>query len=159
LDQFRDDFLRRAVAAATAAGHIFPEYAACEAALESGWGLSLLALRGNNLFGQKQAHPVPRGAATLTLPTREYLHGAWVAVEAAWVKFPDWSACFRGRMELLERLGQVYPHYEAALAATSGECFIEEVSKSWSTDPGRAGKVLSVYDCHRAAFGPVPEAA
>lgn len=148
----QDDFLTRAAAAARTSGHLFPEYAACEAALESGWGMSHLAVEANNLFGQKQAHPPLAGTDTLSMPTREFLHGAWVVVQANWVKFPDWASCFRERMALLRSLGEAYPHYKAALGAVSGEQFITEVSKTWSTDPDRAGKVLSVYDAHRAAF-------
>ena len=148
----QDDFLTKAAAAARASGHLFPEYAACEAALESGWGMSHLAVEANNLFGQKQAHPPLPGTDTVSLPTREFLHGAWVVVQANWVKFPDWAACFKERMALLQSLSEVWPHYKTALSATTGEQFITEVSKTWSTDPARAGKVLSVYDFHRAAF-------
>jgi flagellum-specific peptidoglycan hydrolase FlgJ len=148
----QDEFLAKAAAAARAAGHLFPDYAACEAALESGWGLSHLATEANNLFGQKQAHPPLPATETLFLPTREFLHGAWVAVQANWVRFPDWSACFRERMALLHSLAGSWPNYRAALAATTGEQFIAEVSRTWSTDPQRAGNVLDVYDHHRAAF-------
>ncbi len=148
----QNEFLLKAVAAARAAGHLFPEYAACEAALESGWGLSHLAVEANNLFGQKQAHPPLPNTETMALPTREFLHGAWVAVQANWVRFPDWASCFRERMALLRALADAWPNYAAALRATSGEQFITEVSRTWSTDPQRAGKVLAVYDCHRAAF-------
>ena len=74
----QDDFLSRAFEAARGAGHVFPEFAACEAALESAWGTSRLALEANNLFGQKQSHP-PLGES-LNVPTKEYLHGAWVWV-------------------------------------------------------------------------------
>ena len=150
----QDEFLARAAAAARAAGHLFPDYAACEAALESGWGLSHLAVAANNLFGQKQAHPPLAGTATIALPTREFLHGVWVATQAQWVSFPDWSACFRERMALLHSLADAWPHYRAALAADTGEQFIAEVSRTWSTDPARAGKVLDLYDHHRAAFAP-----
>jgi hypothetical protein len=69
----QDDFLLKACEAARTAGHVFPEYAACEAALESAWGMSRLAVEANNLFGQKQSHP-PLGES-LDLPTKEYLHG------------------------------------------------------------------------------------
>jgi flagellum-specific peptidoglycan hydrolase FlgJ len=148
----QEEFLTKAAEAARAAGHLYPEYAACEAALESGWGLSHLAVEANNLFGQKQAHPALAGTGTLSLPTREFLHGAWVAVEANWVKFADWASCFRERMALLRSLSEAYPNYKTALAAKTGEQFVAEVSKTWSTDPGRAGKVLAVYDCHRAAL-------
>jgi flagellum-specific peptidoglycan hydrolase FlgJ len=148
----QETFLRKAAAAARAAGHIFPDYAACEAALESGWGQSHLATGANNLFGQKQAHPPLAGTETLSLPTREFLHGAWVSVQANWVSFPDWSSCFRERMSLLRSLANGYPAYGEALAATTGEQFVTLVSRSWSTDPARAGKVLAVHDSHRPAF-------
>ncbi len=153
----QDEFLLKATAAARAAGHLFPDYAACEVALESGWGLSQLAVEANNLFGQKQAHPPLAGTETLNLPTREFLHGAWVTVQAAWVKFPDWESCFRERMALLRSLAAAWPNYGAALQATTGEQFITEVSRTWSTDPARAGKVLAVYDYHRAVFATLPQ--
>ncbi|MHB1021496.1 MAG: glucosaminidase domain-containing protein [Acidobacteriaceae bacterium] len=146
------EFLQKAMDAARKAGHIWPEYAACEAALESGWGRSKLAMEADNLFGQKQSHPPFEGTATLPLPTREFLHGSWVTVQANWAKFTDWQQCFTARMELLRRLSRAYPHYAAALAAKTGEEYVVEVSKSWSTDPDRAGKVLAVHDVHREVF-------
>ena len=152
-------FLARAYRAAQSAHHIFPAYAACEAALESGWGRSHLAVEANNLFGQKQSHPPLTGTETITMPTREYLHDHWMTVSANWTKFSDWSACFRARMALLERLSRAYPHYEVALKATSGEQYVAAVSQSWSTDPARAGKVLAVYDAHVAAFQDTQRAA
>ena len=142
------EFLKKAAAAARAAGHIFPEYAACEAALESAWGSSTLAVKANNLFGQKQSHP-PRGAS-LALPTREFLGGAWITVSAQWLMFDGWQSCFAERMAVLRRLQSAYPHYGAALLAQTGEDFIENVSKSWSTDPARATKVMSVFRKHFA---------
>ena len=142
---FQDDFLRKAASAARAAGHPFPEYAACEAALESAWGQSGLATRANNLFGQKQSRPPLDGTGTLSLPTREFLGGVWVTVNANWVLFTDWSTCFNARMRLLQGASRKYPHYAAALAATTGEEFVREVSQTWSTDPARANKVLSIY--------------
>ncbi len=152
MGQLQRDFLEKAYAAACAADHIFPEYAACEAALESAWGQSRLAVEANNLFGQKQSHPPLKGTGTITLPTREFLRRQWVTVNANWVKFATWADCFRARMDLLERLSEAYPHYAAALLAHSGAEFATEVSKSWSTDPGRAAKVLAVHEEHRAAF-------
>lgn len=143
------DFLTRAATAARQGGHIFPEMAACEAALESGWGLSRLSRLANNLFGQKQDRGRSEGVGTLALPTREYLHGRWVVVDAFWVKFPDWSAAFAGRMEILRALSSEFPSYAHALQATSPEQFVQLVSERWSTDPERARKVLSIYDEHQ----------
>ena len=133
-----------------AAGHVFPEFAACEAALESAWGQSRLATEANNLFGQKQSHP-PVGEG-LQLPTKEYAHGAWLTVPALWVKFADWQECFAARMALLARLGHAYPAYSAALAAKDGKDFVTLVSRRWSTDPRRAEKVLAVWQAHHSVL-------
>ncbi len=151
------EFLAKAVFAAHGAGHVWPDFAACEAALESAWGGSELAVQANNLFGQKQSHPPRAGTRTLILPTREFLHDAWVTVQAEWVKFPDWDASFAGRMRLLEDLAGRYPHYAEALAATTGEAYVTAVSKSWSTDPQRAAKVLAVHRQHFGMSGVIGE--
>lgn len=153
-----NDFLQKALQAATQAKHVFPEYAACEVALESGWGKSNLAIKGNNLFGRKQSKvPV---FETLELPTHEWQHGEMVPTVAQWVKYPDWPSCFDDRMALLRRLsvatdkdGQlIFPEYLAALNSETGEDFISHVSTTWSTDPDRAKKVLEIYAAHKSAF-------
>ncbi len=137
-------FLQRATQEAIRANHPFPRMAACEAALESSWGNSELAREDNNLFGMKQhAHPI---YLTHNLPTREFLNGEWKVCQSSWVKYPDWRACFADRLVTLERLSNAYPHYKAALDAQDARTYIAEVSKTWSTDPARADKVLSVYE-------------
>lgn len=151
----QSEFLAKASAAARAAGHVFPEMAACEAALESGWGHSRLAEEANNLFGQKQDAGRNEGVGTLAMPTREFLRGEWVTVEAEWVKFADWQASFAGRMEILRALSAEYATYAAALRARTPEQFVQLVSERWSTDPRRAAKVVEIYDAHRAVLAVV----
>ena len=148
----QDTFLRQATAAAHAAGHIFPEYAACEAALESNWGQSRLAREAHNLFGQKQSVPALPGTLTVALATQEFLRGQWVAVPAQWACFRTVEACFRARMALLQRLQHSYAGYSRALHAATGEQFVEEVSRVWSTDPGRAAKALAIHRQHIASL-------
>lgn len=139
-------FLDRASDAAIAANHPFPRMAAAEAALESAWGKSSLAMQDNNLFGTKQhTHPV---WDSINLPTREFEKGSWITVEAAWVKYPDWAACFNDRLATLMRLSPTYPHYMAALRARDAETYVREVSQTWSTDPNRAAKCISIYDAY-----------
>jgi len=60
--------------------------------------------------------------------------------------YPDWQTCFEDRMATLRRLCLVYPHYLAALNAGSATTYVNEVSRTWSTDPERANKVLAIYD-------------
>ena len=129
--------------AAGRANHIFPAMAASEAALESEWGQSALFRDGLNAFGMKQhKHPI---YGTLNLPTKEYLGGEWEVVEASWVKYDTLEECFEDRMATLKRLQNTYPHYAAALAATDAVTFVTEVSKTWSSDPNRASKVIAIY--------------
>ena len=136
----KHDFFAKAISAALAAGHIFPEYAVCEAALESAWGESQLAHQANNLFGQKAGFTEAK-AETIQLQTREFLHGHWFTVPALWPKFADWTESFKARMELL-RGSHLYAN---AMDAENGEQFVTCVSKVWSTDPHRSYTVLLIF--------------
>lgn len=136
-------FITNCIAEARSSGHIFPEMAACEAALESTYGTSLLAIKGLNLFGVKQhSHPI---YGSISLMTREYVNLQVESVMVEWVSYPTLRDCFEDRMRTLQRLSAVFPHYNAALHATTAEEYVTEVSKTWSTDPARAQKVLSIF--------------
>lgn len=134
--------------AAKTAGHIFPEMAACEAAVESAWGSSELARADHNLFGCKQHnHPI---YGTVQIPTREFLNARWVTVDANWVKYPDDTASFADRMQTLRTLSLMYPSYVEALAAEDPFSYVTNVSRTWSTDPNRAEKCIEIYRAHKA---------
>jgi flagellum-specific peptidoglycan hydrolase FlgJ len=140
----KGDFFTQALAAAKASGHIWPDFACCEAAEESRFGNSQLAQEADNLFGQKTPSQPPPGWAypVVVIPTHEVEHGELVEVShQSWPKFPDWETSFRERMNLLKRLSA----YAPALAATSGVDFINLVSPVWASDPARAGNVLAIY--------------
>lgn len=148
------EFLDKAALAAKSAGHIFPEMAACEAALESGFGKSGLATVDNNLFGMKQhLHPI---YGTANLPTKEFENGEWVTVVAHWINYPGWPQCFDDRMSTLKRLAPAkgFEHYANALAAKDAETYVKEVSAKWSTDPHRADKVLAIWKEYAALCNP-----
>lgn len=154
MNDAQKNFLAKASAEAAKISHPFPMMAACEAALESNWGNSALARDANNLFGMKQhAHPV---YGTMNLPTREFVglandtqdgkQDGWITVTAHWVEYPDWASCFADRLATLQRLSNALPHYKAALEAVDPITYVTEVSKSWSTDPARAEKVISIFN-------------
>lgn len=136
-------WLLQTASAASRSAHVWPQYAACEAAIESGFGQSGLARMDNNLFGMKQHKHAVYG--THNLPTKEFENGEWITTTAAWVSYPDVESCFADRMATLNRLASTFPHYAAALDAKTGEDYVREVSQTWSTDPQRADKVLRIY--------------
>jgi flagellum-specific peptidoglycan hydrolase FlgJ len=144
MTQAEIDFLKNAEHEANLADHVFPSMAACEAALESRYGTSGLAADGNNLFGMKQHRHAEYG--TLALPTREFQNGEWVVIDADFIKYPEMADCFRDRMATLLRLAPVYSNYHYALIAATPESYVQSVSKTWSTDPGRAAVCIQIYD-------------
>ena len=137
--------------AALASKHIFPEAAAAEACLESTWATSKLYVQGLNIFGEKQDARHPR-YDTLSMLTKEYMNNIWKTVNAQWVKYPTVADSFDDRMQTLFRLAPLkgYEHYKAALAATTPEQYLTEVSAKWSTDPERGAKCISIMHLHRA---------
>jgi flagellum-specific peptidoglycan hydrolase FlgJ len=151
MDAEHIEIIEQWAAQAKDAGHPFPEAAACEAALESAYGKSYLAVHGLNLFGMKQ-HKQPL-FDTLTLPTREATgkkdllgNPIFVTIEAPFIKYPSLKDCFADRLATLKRLANDtdFVRYKIALNATTAEDFVTNVSKKWSTDPNRGTKVLGI---------------
>lgn len=162
MKNYNKQFIDKAADAADQAHHPFKVMAACEAALESGYGTSFLAVKDNNLFGMKQHyHPV---YGTHSLPTREFIGIAkeqsmgapdgkldgWISIMAAWVSYPGWKECFEDRVNTLLRLApqKGFEHYNNALHAPDPITYIKEVSSKWSTDPDRAIKVINIYNLY-----------
>lgn len=120
-------------------------FTVAQAALESAWGESKLALAGHNLFGVK-AGKLWTGE-TLTLPTREYLNGQWVTVNAAWRKYPDWLSSINDHASFLTR----QPRYRKALAGQrSSADFAHQIQLAgYATDPQYAAKLCQIIRKHK----------
>lgn len=140
--------LSRVYAAARTAQVPFPDAQACEVMVETTWMTSELGVRYNNLFGMKQ-HAKPL-YATVNLPTSEFIGGKWVVQHDDFVSYPTLEASFQDRTTTLQVLAPTYPHYAAALAATTPEGFLTQVSLSWSTGPTRGATCIDILHAHRA---------
>lgn len=170
-----EQFLVDMAGYASAANHCFPEYAACEAAVETAWGTSSGFKEGANVFGNKQrAKPVYQ---TLSLTTWEVVNGQRVNQVANFIKFPDVVTAFKFRMDTLRQFMAIYA---PAIKAQTGEQFVRNVSGAfievepgagkytyqftdgwyqwtkprWATDPNRANVVLEIYNAHKLVFDP-----
>jgi flagellum-specific peptidoglycan hydrolase FlgJ len=139
--------LAKVYAAAVQSCCLFPEAQACEAMVETSWMTTVLGYVDHNLFGTKQhEHPI---YGTVNLPTKEFINSNWIVVNAAFVLYPDFASCFADRMATLNRLAPEYPHYAAALAATTPEEFLTQVSLTWSTGPTRGEQCIEILHAHQ----------
>jgi flagellum-specific peptidoglycan hydrolase FlgJ len=132
-----------AARASAAISKIPASFTVAEGALESGWGGSQLCTQAFNLFGVK-ADPSWTGPI-FVLPTREYLDGQWVMVQAKWRKYSDWLGSIRDHAEFL----LTNPRYRGAFAYTSGATFAMAIAAAgYATDPDYASKIVSIIKAH-----------
>lgn len=114
-----------------------------EAALESGWGKSRLAIDGHNLFGVKA--DASWHGDVLTMNTRECIKGQWVMVQARWRKYADWLACIDDHAAFL----LTNARYREAFTCRNVTAFTQAVAAAgYATDPDYAGKILAVIRAH-----------
>lgn len=67
-----------------------------QAIIESNWGKSGLAVKGNNLFGIKGTY----NGQSITMPTTEYYNGVKTRVNAAFRKYPSWQESINDHSKL-----------------------------------------------------------
>ena len=128
---------------------LFPSVLLAQAALESGWGQSILANKFNNLFGIK-ADKSWKGE-TVILPTREVLNGKTVTIEQPFRVYSNASDSFSDRNKFLKK----NPRYTKAgvfEAKTPESQAIALQTAGYATDPGYAAaiiKIINTYDLKR----------
>ena len=118
-------------------------FVVADAALESGWGKSLLSVKGFNLFGVKADQSW--AGETLAMQTREYVNGQWVIVPALWRKYPDWLGSISDHAKFL----LTNPRYKSCFASKTGVAFALAVQVAgYATDPDYASKLVSIIGQH-----------
>lgn len=135
------EFMAEAFAAAKASGHIFPGWAACEAAQDSKFGSIAAAVKANNLFGFRV--PAKLGPGTLSVRIEE-AKKSWSVLQ-----FPSWEACFRHRAEWIRRA----PMFYLARRAKTGERYIAAMNDLASNPAVYGREVTAIYTSHEALLG------
>ena len=123
---------------------IFTSISLAQAALESDFGQSELAVKAHNLYGVKAAS----GQPSVKMPTKEYQNGSWVTIEASFVSYSSWQASMLAHAQLLRQgtswnKGQ-YAHVLAA--KTYQEAAKGLVTDGYATDPDYAEKLVQVIE-------------
>ena len=104
-------------------------------ALESAWGASTPP-GSNNPFGIKAL----AGQPYVNAETREYLHGQWCSIVAAFRQFDSLADAFDAHGELLA----TKPIYAPAMAAGSPDAFAAALTGTYATDPHYGQSLVAV---------------
>ena len=129
--------------AASAANHKWPAAAACEAVIETGWGLHTPP-SSNNVLGIK-AYRGWTGPVVGASGTEQNPDGTWTGPQSDyWCVFTSPQACFAEQMLILQE-----PRYASAMAAVTIEMYITLECAVWSTGLTKGQAVLETYNAHR----------
>ncbi len=120
-----------------------PRYLVAQAALETGWGKSIISNKGgdssHNLFGIK-AHGW--GGASANVTTSEYVQGVKVKEKADFRSYGSFEQSFNDYVDFLQSNGR----YAKALQTTANpEQFVNELQQAgYATDPNYARKISQI---------------
>jgi peptidoglycan hydrolase FlgJ len=144
--------LRPMLAAAGRQLGVSPKILLAHAALETGWGRSVV---GNNLFGIK-ADPLWQGAQVTTL-THEVEDGAWVAREAAFRAYPSLDASVQDYVALIGG----NPRYQGLIGSGDDVAAYGRglVDGGYATDTDYGSKLEAIAAEAAAAFATPSNAA
>jgi len=120
-----------------------------QAALESAWGSSKLAVQGFNLFGVKAGKSWK--GDILVLPTTEFIDGKEVKVQAKWRKYESLDQCIKDHTTFLKNNPRYAP---AFIHKCNGDQFAHYIAAGgYATDPHYAKKLQSIiYSNHLLAL-------
>ena len=137
----RQEFLSRIVPLATAdmkTTKILASLTIAQAILESGWGLSGLTKRSNNLFGIKG-----KGVASKTF---EYINGKRVDITDNFKAYPDWETSVADHSGLFLRL----PRYHNLIGETDYKEACRKVqSDGYATAPNYAEVLIRLIEQYK----------
>lgn len=142
-DEFVETMLPMAEKAAARLG-VDPHYLVAQAALETGWGKSVIkesnGSSSHNLFGIK-SHGGWQGDSANVMTT-EYRNGVQGKERAAFRSYDSWEQSFEDYVSFLETNGR----YEQALGNTANpDSFFRELQQAgYATDPQYANKVSQI---------------
>jgi peptidoglycan hydrolase-like protein with peptidoglycan-binding domain len=135
---FIDSVAPGAVAAARQYG-VPASVTIAQAILESGWGQSSLTTRAHNLFGMKGTGP----AGSVTVPTKEYLNGQWVTIQAAFKAYHNDAESIQDHGRLIAT-GHYYTH--AMTLRNDPKAFANALTGVYATAPNYGQSLISIMN-------------
>jgi flagellar protein FlgJ len=142
-DDFVNTMLPMAKEAAARIG-VDPRYLVAQAALETGWGKSVMRAQdgssSHNLFGIKAGSSWNGGSARAI--TSEFRNGAMVKETAQFRSYDSYKDSFHDLVTLLQSNNR---YQEVVKSADNPEQFVRELQKAgYATDPNYASKISQI---------------
>ena len=111
-----------------------------QAAIESGWGAHA---PGNNLFGIKAT--TDWKGAVIVLPTKEFLKGVEVTVQASFRAYLTWAGSLQDHAQFL----LLNERYKPAFATTNAFDFAKAIQAAgYSSSPTYAQDIINTINAH-----------
>lgn len=121
---------------------ILASLSAAQAILESGWGLSGLTKKSNNLFGIKGSY----NGAYVTCRTKEWINGEYVNVNANFKKYPSWAESISDHSALFLRL----PRYSNLIGEKDYKTACKNVAADgYATSPTYAQSLINLIEQYK----------
>jgi flagellar protein FlgJ len=144
-EEFMATMLPMAESAAKRLG-VEPSYLVAQAALETGWGKSMIKQKdgsnSHNLFGIKASG---WGGESAQVRTTEYVNGKPVKQMAGFRAYDSFEQSFNDYVDLLQNSGRYQTAVKVADRSGNSEHFMRELQKAgYATDPQYANKVNQI---------------
>ncbi|WP_036098201.1 glucosaminidase domain-containing protein [Listeria floridensis] len=117
-----------------------------QAILESNWGESALAQKGNNLFGVKAS----AGAPIVNMTTKEFQDGKWIEIKANFRKYQSWNESLDDHAALfLNGTSWAKDKYRSVIEAKDYKAAAQAIMDAgYATDPTYASKLTSLIETY-----------
>lgn len=124
---------------------ILPSVSLAQAALESNWGKSDLAVKGKNLFGIKADKSWKK--ETITINTSEYVSGKKIMVDAVFRKYDSWADSVADHGEFFTSTDWRKNNYKTVIGEADYKKAAHALkSCGYATDPSYANKLINLIE-------------
>lgn len=124
---------------------ILPSVSIAQAILESAWGQSELAKKGNNLFGVKGEH----NGQSVTINTSEYVDGKWIKVDAEFRKYKDWNESIEDHGAFFTSTDWREKNYAKVIGETDYRKATQALKEAgYATDPSYNNKLNNIIETY-----------
>jgi flagellum-specific peptidoglycan hydrolase FlgJ len=127
---------------------VLPSLTIAQAILESGWGESDVAIQAKNYFGIKATEDWKH--ETVVLPTREYINGEWITVDATWRKYQTVGGSIEDHALFFTSTAWRTENYKHVIGETDYRKACVVIKEAgYATDPNYTQLLIDIIEKHK----------